>query len=217
MPAAARQRASTSACQEGAMTASPAQARSRLAGALLGTVVVLIAGCTAAGGASTPRAGPAGPARHSVAASPRGRIVAHRTAGTPGAGRVTHGSKPKIAGASPLAQCVPPVGDPVVGRAGTVSRPRVALPSCLCCRWCGCAWACCGCGTGRWPPRWWPRSHLAWPCCPRWLGPPDGDSSPIWPACVPGCGSRACPAGPARPAAGSVQARSPSVAAAGVS
>jgi len=213
VPAAARQRASTSACQEGAMTASPARPRSRLAGALLGTVVVLLAGCTAAGGASTPRADPPGPARHSVAASRHGRVVAPRTAGTPAPGRVTHGSRPKIAGASPSAQCAPPVGDPMVGRAGTVSGPRVAVPACLCCRWCACAWACCGCGPGRW----WPPSHLAWQCCPRWLGPPDGDNSPIWPVCGPRCGSLACPVGPARPAAGSVKARSPGGAAAGTS
>ena len=217
VPAAARQRASTSACQEGAMTASPARPRSRLAGALLGTVVVLLAGCTAAGGASTPRAEPPGPARHSVAASRHGRVVAPRTAGTPAPGRVTHGSRPKIAGASPLAQCAPPVGDPVVGRAGAVSRPRVAVPACLCCRWCACAWACCGCGTSRWPPRWWPRSRLAWPCCPRLLGPPEGDSSPIWPTCGPGCASGACPVERAGSAAGAVQGRAPGGAVAGAS
>ena len=211
MPAAARQRASTSACREGAMTAWPVRARSRLAGALLGAVAVLLAGCTAVGGGSTPRGGPVGPARHSVAAGPPGRVVAHRTAGAPGPGRVTHGRGPKIAGAS-LAQCAPPLGGPVVGRAGAVSRPRVAVPACLCCRWCACAWACCGCGTGRW----WPRSRLAWPCCQRRLGPLDGDSSPIWPACVPGCGSGPCPV-PARSAAGAVQARAPRGAAVGAS
>jgi hypothetical protein len=56
---------------------------------------------------------------------------------------------------------------------------------------------------------------MAWWCCPRWLGPPEGDSSPTQPWCEPGCGSRACPIGPqapvlgpARSAAGAVQARS---------
>jgi hypothetical protein len=198
------------------MTAWHLWARSRRAGALLGVIAVLVAGCTAAGGGGL-RAGRAGPARQSVAASPPGRVVAHRTAGAPGPGSVKPGSGPRTAGASSLAQCVSPLGDPGAGRPGAASRLPVAVPACLCCRWCACAWACCGCGPGRWPPRWWPRSHLAWQCCLRWLGPPGEDSSPIWPVCGPGCGSRACPVGPARPAAGSVQARSLGGAAAGAS
>ena len=188
--------------REGAMTAWPAWARSRRVGALLGAVAVLVAGCTTAGGGSGLPADRAGPARHPVVASPPGRVVAHRIAGTPGPGSVKHGSGPRIAGASSLASCAPPLGAPVVNGAGATSRLRVAVPACLCCRWCACAWACCGCGPGRWPPRWWPRSHLAWQCCPRWLGPPARDSSPIWPVCGPGCGSRACPVGPVE---GSVQ------------
>ena len=203
-------------CREGAMTAWPARARARRVAALLGAVVVLVAGCAAAGGGSGPRAGRAGPAQHSVAASPPGRVVAHRIAGTPGPGSVKHGSGPRIAGAPSLA-CAPPMAAPAVTRAGAASGPRVAVQGCLCCRWCACAWACCVCGPGRWPPRWWPRSHLAWPCCPRWLGPPGGDDSPIWPGCGPGCGLRACPVGPAMPAAGPVQARSSGSAAAGAS
>jgi hypothetical protein len=197
------------------MTAWHARPRSRRAGALVGAIAVLVAGCTAAGGGSGPRADRAGAARHSVAVSPPGRVFAHRIAGTPGPGSVKHGGGPGIAGAWSLAPCAPPLGGPGVNRAGAASRLRVAAPACLCCRWCACAWACCGCSPGRWPPRWWPRSHLAWQCCPRWLGPPDGDSSPIRPACGPGCASRACPVGPARSAAGSVQARSPGGAAAG--
>ena len=196
------------------MTAWPARARSRRVGALLAAAAVLVAGCTTAGGGSVPRAGRAGRVRHSVAASPRGRVVARRIAGTTGPSSVKHGSG-RIAGASPWA-CAPPLGDPAVNRAGAASGLRVAVPVCLCC-WCACAWSCCGCGTGSWPPRWWPHSHLAWQCCPRWLGPPDGDSPRIWPVCGPGCGSRACPVSPARPAAGSVQARSPGGATAGVS
>jgi len=193
------------------MTAWPA--RSRRAGALLAAVAVLLAGCTTAGGGSGLRAGQAGPARHPAAASLPGHVAAHRIAGTAGPGGVQHGSGPGIAGASSLALCAPPLGGPVVNRAGAASRLRMAVPACLCCRW----WACCGCGPGRWPPRWWPRSHLAWQCCPRWLGPPGGDGSRIWPVCGPGCGSHACPAGPSRPAAGSVPARSPGGAAAGAS
>ena len=190
------------------MTAWPARAQSRRVGALLSTVVVLVAGCATAGGGSGPQAGRAGSARHSVAASPPGRVAAHRIAVTPGPGGVTPAARPGIAGV-PSVACAPPLGIPLVDRAGAAPRLRVAVPTCLCCRWCACAWACCGCGPGRWPPRWWPRSYLAWPCCPRPLGPPDGESSPIWPACGPGCGSGACPVGPARPAAGSVQVRSP--------
>jgi hypothetical protein len=196
-------------CREGAMTAWHLWARSRQAGALLGAVAVLVAGCTAAG-ASGARAGRAGPARHSIAASPPGRVI-HRIAGTAGPGSAGHGSRPGTAGASSLAPCAPPLGGPGVGRAGAASRLPVAVPACLCCRWCACAWACCGCGTGRWPG-----SRLAWRCCPRWLGPPEGVSPPIPPACGPGCGSFACPVGPrapgggpARSAAGSVQARPP--------
>ena len=192
------------------MTALPARARSRRVGALLGAVAVLVAGCATAGGGGGPQAGRAGPARHLAPASPPGRVVAHRIAGTGGPGGVKPGSGPRIAGDSVLA-CAPPLGAPVVNQVGAASRLRVAVPACLCCRWCACAWACCGCSPGRWTPR----PHLAWQCCPRWLGPPGGDSSPIPPTCRPGCGSFACPAGPqapglgpARSAAGFVRARS---------
>jgi hypothetical protein len=192
------------------MTASHLRARSRRAGALLGAVAVLVAGCTASGGGSGARADRAAPARHLVAASPPARVL-HGIATTPGPGSVEHGSGPGIAGVSPVAPCAPALGDPVTYRAGAASRPRVAVPACPCCRWCGCAWACCGCSPGRWTLR----PQPAWQCCPRWLGPPGGESSPIPPACGPGCGSFACPVGPpaprlgpARSAAGSVQARS---------
>jgi hypothetical protein len=196
-------------CREGAMTAWQVRARSRRAGALLGAIAVLVAGCTAPGGDSGLRADRAGVAEHSVATGPPGRAFGHRIAGTPGPGSVQHGRGPGIAGPLSPAQCAPPLGDPVVNRADAASRLPVVVPACLCCRWCACAWACCGCSPGRWPPRWWPpHSPLAWPCCPRWLGPPDGDSAPVRP-CGPGCASHACPVGPARSAAGSVQARSP--------
>jgi hypothetical protein len=182
------------------------RARSRRAGALLAAVAVLVAGCAAAGGGSGPRAGRAGTARHSVAAGPPGRVLAHGIAGTSGPGSVKYGGGSKIGRASSLAPCAAPLGTPVANRAGAASRPRVAVPACLCCRWCACAWACCGCGSGRWPPRWWPsHSDLAWWCCPRWLGPPGWESAPIRAACGPGCGSSACPVGPARPAAGSAR------------
>jgi len=201
------------------MTVSHFRARSRQAGALLGAVAVLVAGCTAAGGGSGARADRAGPARHSVSASPPGRVFAHPTATTPGPGSVKHGNGSGTGRAWSPAPCAPPLGDPITHRVGAASRLRVA-PGCLCCRWCACAWACCSCSPGRWLPR----SHLAWQCCPRWLGPPRGDSSPIPPSCGLGCGSFACPVGlqapglgQARSAEGSVQARSPGGVAAGAS
>lgn len=201
------------------MTEWRVRAQSRRAGALLGAAAVLLAGCTSAGGGSGPRTALGGPARHSAAASPPGRVVGHRISGTPGPGSVKHGSGPRIAGAPSLA-CAPPLGVPMGNRPVAASRLRVALPACLCCRWCACGGACCGCGPGRWPPRWWPRSHLTWQCCAHWPGPASEDGSPIWRVCGPGwpgCGSRACPVGPTRPAAGAVQARSPARAAAGAS
>jgi hypothetical protein len=202
---------------EGAMTGWHVRARSRQAGALLGAIAVLAAGCAAAGGGGGLRADRAGAARHSVAASPPGRVFPHRIAGTPGPGGVKHGTGPGIAGARPPASCASALGDPVVGRAGA-ALPRVAMPACLCCRWCACAGACCGCRPSQWPPgERPPPSPLAWQCCPRWLGPPEGDSSPIWPACRPGCAPRACPIGPARSAAGSGPARFSGGAAAGAS
>ena len=198
-------------CREGEMTASHLRARSLRAGALLSAVAVLIAGCTGAGGGSNARANRAGPARQSVTASPPGRVL-HRIATTPGPGTVQHVSGPGTAGASSVAPCAPPLGVPVTYKAGAASRLRVAVPACPCCRWCACAWACCGCGPGRWTPR----SYAVWQCCPRWFESPDGDSSPIPSACGPGCRSFACPAGPqepglapARSAAGSVQVGSP--------
>lgn len=195
--------------REGAMTAWHVRARSRRAGALLAAIAVLVAGCTAADGGSGPRADRAGTARHYVAANPPGRIFAHGIAGTPGPRSVKHGGGSKIGRASAGAPCAAALGAPIANRASAACRPRVAVPACLCCRWCACAWACCGCGPGPWPPQWWPpHSHLAWWCCPRWLGPPGWDGAPIRPACGPGCRSLACPVGPARSAAGSVQAPS---------
>ena len=41
------------------------------------------------------------------------------------------------------------------------------------------------------------------------LGPPEGDSSPIWPTCGPGCGSGACPVERAGSAAGAVKGALP--------
>ena len=200
------------------MTGWLVRARSQQAGALLAAIVVLVAGCAAAGGSGGPRADRAGAARHSAAASPPGRVFAHRIARTPAPGGVKHGAGPGIAGAWSPASCAPALGNPVVDRSSTASRLRMVMPACLCCRWCACAGVCCGCRPSQWPPRWRPPpSPLAWQCCPRWLGPPDGDTSPIQWACWPGCAPRACPVGPARSAVGSVPARSSGGAAVGAS
>jgi hypothetical protein len=192
------------------MTTSPGGGLSMRAGALLGAIAVLTAGCTAAYPGSPPRAGRAGAAHAVTAARSSGRGFAHPSGGTAGPRSGRHGRGFKTAQAPSLARCAPPIGDPVVHRAGTAPGSRAALPMCLCCRWCACAWACCGCGPGRWPPS----SRLAGVCCSRWQWPPGWGGSPIPVACGAGCSWGACPIGPptpvlgpARPAVGPVQDR----------
>jgi hypothetical protein len=179
------------------MTTSPGRCLSIRAGALLGAIAVLIAGCTAAYRGSPPRAGRAGAAHAMTAARSSGRGFAHRSGGTARTGNTRHASGFKTAQAPSLARCAPPIGDPA-GRAGAAPGSRAAVPLCLCCRWCACAGACCGCGPDRWPPR----SHLAWVCCSRWQWQPDRGDSPIPLACGPGCSSDACPIGPPTPVLG---------------
>lgn len=87
------------------MTTSHARALSARAGALLGAIAVLLAGCTAAGGSSGTRAAQAATAGGPVAASPAGRAVAPSTAEAPGTGRVRHGSGPGIARGLSPAMC----------------------------------------------------------------------------------------------------------------
>jgi len=183
------------------MTASHARALSKRAGALLGAIAILITGCMA-GASSSPQSGRA-QAAHAAAASSSSNSLAHRTAGISEPRGVGHGSGPGIAGAPPLSQCALAAGHPVMYRAGPASRAPVAGPVCLCCPWCACAWVCCGCGPGGRPPGWWPpRSHLAWRCCSHRPWPPGWGSSPILPACGPGCLSRACPTWRQAPAPG---------------
>ena len=199
------------------MTASHVQARSKRAGALLSVIAVLVTGCVAAGAGSGPRPGRARAVQDAVAAGPSGHSLAHRTAGTTGPRSAGHASGLGIAGAPSLSQCALAAGHPVMHPAGPTSRAPVAGPMCLCCPWCACAWVCCGCGPGGWPPGWWwPRSQLAWRCCWHRPWPSGWGSSPIPPACGPGCLSGACPAwrqapapGPGRAAADSLRDRSP--------
>jgi hypothetical protein len=194
------------------MTTLHVRALSRRAGALLGAVAVLAAGCAAAGGNSGPRAARAGTAQDAGAASASSLRFARPT----GPGSVKHSSGAPIRSPTPLFQCEHPMGHPVAGPVSAASRSRLVISACPCCGWCSCAWACCGCGPGRWPPGWGPRSHLAWLCCARWHWPPSAGAALIPPACEPGCRSFACPAGPrilvpgpGGATAGSVQERSP--------
>ena len=176
------------------MTALHVRAISRRAGALLGAVAVLTAGCAAAGG-SGPRAGRAGTAQDAVAARASSHRAAHRTARTTEPGSVRRSNGTAITGPLPLFQCEHPMSHPAVTPASAASRPRLVMPVCPCCGWCSCAWACCGCGPGPWPPGGRSRPHLAWLCCTRWHWPPSESAALIPPACEPGCRSFVCPAG----------------------
>jgi hypothetical protein len=200
-------------CREGAMTTSPGRGLSIRAGALLGAVAVLVAGCAAGGGSGSraDRAGgaPDAIADHRTAARSSGPVAAHRAAGL---GRVRQRSGSRSARAASPVPCALPVGDPV-GAGGAPGSP-VAVQVCQRCGWCGCAcaWACCGCAPGRWSPR----SSVAWVCCSRWLRPLGGGDPPVPLACAPPCSSLACPVepqvpvpAPARAPAGSIQGRSP--------
>jgi len=200
------------------MSTSQVRALARRAGALLGAVAVLAAGCATPRAGSGPRAGRAEAAVAASASSASSHGVAHRTARTTGPGVVRHSSRTRIAGPRTLFRCAPAVGHPVVSPVSAASGSRLVVPVCSCCRGCSCAWACCGCGPGRWPPR----PHLVWLCCARWHPPPGWGSSPIPPACWPGCGALACPAGarvpvPGPAAAGSSQDRAPGGPTAGAS
>ncbi len=198
-----------SPCREGAMTTLHVRALSTRAGALLAAVAVLAAGCAAAGGGSGPPAGRAEAAQDAVAASASSHSFAHRTARTTGrSGRSRRSSAATTTRPLPLFQCEQPMGRPVVSPAGAASHSRPVISACPCCGWCSCARACCGCGPGRWPPRWWPRSHLAWLCCARWHWPPSEGAALIPLACEPGCRSFACPAGGAGTGTRTSQSRS---------
>src|SRR5260221_11438601 len=110
------------------MTTLHVRALSRRAGALLGAVAVLAAGCAAAGGGSGPGAGRAGAAQGAVAARASSRSFAHRTAQTTGPGSVRHSSAATITGPLPLFQCEHAMGHPVVSPVSAASRPRLGIP-----------------------------------------------------------------------------------------
>jgi hypothetical protein len=113
------------------MTTSHGGALSIRAGALLGAVAVLVAGCAAAHSGIGPRVGRAGDAQGAIAARTSGRILPYRPGGTAGPGSASHGSGSRPARAPAL--CVSPVGGPVVYRTGDASGSLGAVPMCLCC------------------------------------------------------------------------------------
>src|SRR5258708_31714803 len=110
------------------MTSWHVRAQSSGAGALLGAVAVLAAGCGAAGGGSGPGAGRAGAAQGAVAARASSRSFAHRTAQTTGPGSVRHSSAATITGPLPLFQCEHAMGHPVVSPVSAASRSRLVIP-----------------------------------------------------------------------------------------
>jgi hypothetical protein len=186
------------------MTTLGVRALSRRAGALLGAVAVLAAGCAAAGGGSGPRAGRAGTAQYAAAARASSHGFAHRTGRTGGPGSVRHSREARIAGSLPLIQCELAMGHPVVYPVSAAPGSHLVMPACPCCGWCSCAWACCGCGPGWRLPGPWQRAHPAWLCCARWQWPRSEGALII--ACMPGCRPFVCPAGSRVPVPGPARA-----------
>jgi hypothetical protein len=153
------------------------------AGALLGAIAVLVTGCTAAGGGGR-QVGRAGAAQ--AAARSSGHTAAHWAAVTTRPGGVRRGSESGIARDRPLRQCAYSAGRPVV--AGP--RSPVAVPSCPCCLWCDCAWACCGCSAYWWSARPYPARQS----CSCWDWPPIWGGSPMSRASGPAGRVHVCPA-----------------------
>jgi hypothetical protein len=87
------------------MTTAHAWALSRLAGALLGAVTLLAAGCSAAGGGGGHRAGPAVAAHDAVAVSPSAPAFSGRTPAPSGPVGGRPGSGSRIAWAPSLPRC----------------------------------------------------------------------------------------------------------------
>ena len=109
------------------MTSAHARAISRLAGALIGALTLLAAGCSTAGGGGGPRADPAVAAHDAVAVSPSGRASGgHAPAATgPISGRPGSGSR--MAWAPSLPQCSYAAGTPAPGGTGTASGPQARI------------------------------------------------------------------------------------------
>jgi hypothetical protein len=109
------------------MTTAHARALSRLAGALLGAITLLAAGCSAAGGGGGPPASPAVAAHDAVAVSPSGRAIAGRAPAATGpiSGRPGRGSR--IAWAPSLPRCSYAAGTPAPGGTGAASEGQARI------------------------------------------------------------------------------------------
>jgi len=105
------------------MTTARARAQSRLAGALLGAIMLLAAGCSARGGGS-PGTDPAGTAHEAVAVTSSGHAFAGRTAGPIGGRR---GSGSRIAWAPSLPRCSYATVAQAEGRTGTASGRQARI------------------------------------------------------------------------------------------
>jgi hypothetical protein len=103
------------------MKTAHARVLSRLAGALLGAIMLLAAGCSAGGGRAP--ADPPGAAHDAVAVSSSGHGFTGRTAGPIGGKR---GSGSRIAWAPSLPRCSYAAGTPAPGRTGA-SGPRASI------------------------------------------------------------------------------------------
>ena len=109
------------------MTSAHARAISRLAGALIGALTLLAAGCSAAGGGGGPRADPAVAAHDAVAVSPSGRAFGGHapTATGPISGRPGSGSR--IAWTPSLPRCSYAAGTPAPGGTGAASGRQARI------------------------------------------------------------------------------------------
>jgi hypothetical protein len=107
------------------MTTAHARALSRLAGALLGAVTLLAAGCSAAGGGGGHGAGPAVAAHDAVAVSPSAPAFSGRTPAPTGPISGRPGSGSRIAWAPSLPRCSYAPAPGGTG-AGAGRQPRIS-------------------------------------------------------------------------------------------
>ena len=109
------------------MTSAHARAISRLAGALIGALTLLAAGCSTADGGGGPRADPAVAAHDAVAVSPSGRASGGYAPAATGPISGRPGSGSRIAWAPSLPQCSYAAGTPAPGGTGTASGPQARI------------------------------------------------------------------------------------------
>jgi len=109
------------------MTSAHARAISRLAGALIGALTLLAAGCSTAGGGGGPRADRAVAAHDAVAVSPSGRVSGGHAPAAIGPISGRPGSGSRMAWAPSLPQCSYAAGTPAPGGTGTASGPQARI------------------------------------------------------------------------------------------